>query len=86
VLSTDTVRECTDDRTRLFSEVQSKRTRGNGHELGNGKFKLDIRKDLPDLVEHASSRRLDQTTARGPFQPKFLCANKQLQYATMEGK
>ena len=58
----------------------------NGHKLGNRKFKLDTKKNLPDLVEHGLSRRLDQMTTRGPFQPKFLCANEQLQYATREGK
>lgn len=86
MLSTVTVRGCRDDGARLFSEVQSKRTRDKRHKLGNRKFKVHTSKNLPDLVEHALSRRLDQMTTRGPFQPKLLCANKQLQYATMEGK
>lgn len=77
---------CRDAAPRLFSEVQSKRTKRNGQKLGNGKFILDKRKSLPDLVKHALSRRLDQMTTRGPFQPKFLYADKRAQYATTEGK
>lgn len=70
---------------RLFSEVHSKRTRSNGQKLGNGKFILDTKKNLPDLVEHAL-RRLEQMTTRGPFQSKFLYPDKQAQYATTKGK
>lgn len=81
-----TLKGCRDAAARLFSEVHSNRTRSNGQKLENGKFKLDTRKILPDLVEHALSRRLDQMTTRGPFQPKFLCADKRTQYATTEGK
>lgn len=75
-----------DAAARLYSEVHSKRTRSNGQKLGNGKFILDTKKNLPDLVEHALRRRLEQMTTRGPFQSKFLYADKQAQYATTKGK
>lgn len=81
-----TLRGCRDPAARLFSEVHSERTRSNGQKLEKGKIILDTRKNLPGLVEHALSRRLDQMTTRGPFQPKFLYADKQAQCATTEGK
>jgi len=54
------MRECKEDRARLFSVMPSGRTRGSGHKPESGKFHLNIRKNFTvRLMErwHRLSRR-----------------------------
>lgn len=54
-------------------DVDNNSARGNRYKVICGKFQFDMRKNLPDLIEHALGRRSDQMTTRGPFQPRFFC-------------
>jgi len=70
---------CQEDGTRLFSEVPSDRTRGNGHQLKQRKFQLNTRKNFFPLRVMEPWHRVPREVVESPSLEIFkTCLDKVL--------